>query len=50
MILEQAVWTGGPSQLTIIGAVVGLPYACWRYLVTRNIRYEQKGVRVTEFE
>ena len=54
MTSEQDVWAGGPSQvinlgvylvcglvsLTIIGAVVAVPYACWRYLVVRNTRYE----------
>jgi uncharacterized membrane protein YdbT with pleckstrin-like domain len=42
---EHLEWTGGPSQWQNLGwwllclLVVPIPYACWKWLVTRNTIY-----------
>ena len=60
MAEEEHVWTGGPSQitnlgayavcvlltLTVIGAVVAIPFAIWKYLVVRCQRYELTSQRL----
>ena len=57
---EQVIWNGRPSQvenlvafvlcglvcLTIFGAVVAVPYAIWRYLVTRCKDYKLTSQRL----
>ena len=61
MAQEIDVWSGTPSQitnlgayiicgllsLTGIGAVIGIPYAIWRYLVVKNQRFEVTSQRIT---
>ena len=60
METEHQVWSGGPSQivnlgtfiicglicLTVVGAVVALPFALWKYLVTRSQKYEVTSQRI----
>ncbi|MBK6999887.1 MAG: PH domain-containing protein [Rhodoferax sp.] len=60
MAQEEHVWTGGPSQmtnlgayavcglltLTVIGAVFAIPYAIWKYLVVKCQRYELTSQRL----
>lgn len=60
MAQEEHVWTGGPSQmtnlgayavcglltLTVIGAVFAIPYAIWKYLVVKCQRYELTSERL----
>lgn len=60
MATETQVWSGTPSQvlnlgtfivcglisLTIIGAIVAIPYAVWKYLVVKNWRFEVTSQRI----
>lgn len=49
---EEQVWTGGPSQWTNFKVflacilILPIPYAIWRWLVTRCIRYELTSQRL----
>jgi membrane protein YdbS with pleckstrin-like domain len=57
---ENQVWSGTSSQvlnlgifilcglvtLTVIGAIVAIPYAVWRYLLVRNRRFEVTSQRI----
>lgn len=60
MAAEEQIWTGSPSQvtnlgvfllcgllaLTGLGAMFALPFALWRYLVTKCLRYELTSQRL----
>lgn len=57
---EVEIWSGSPSQalnlgvyvvcglasLTLVLAVVAIPYAIWRWLVLRNVKYELTSQRL----
>lgn len=60
MVQEEHVWSGSPSQvlnfstflicglasLTIVLAIVAIPYAIWRWLAVKNIKYELTSQRL----
>ena len=60
MTTETHVWSGTPSQvvnlgtfivcglitLTIFGAIIAIPYAVWKYLVTKNWKFEVTSQRI----
>jgi uncharacterized membrane protein YdbT with pleckstrin-like domain len=60
MAAEQQVWSGSPSQwintskylvcalasLTVILAIVAIPFAIWYWLVVRNTKYELTDERL----
>lgn len=60
MTQENEVWSGTPSQvinlntyiicglatITIFGAIIGIPYAIWRYLVVKNQKFELTSQRL----
>ncbi len=60
MTPEQPEWSGSPSQwsnagvyllclllaLTLVGAVIGVPWAIARWLITRNVRYQLTNQRL----
>ena len=60
MAEEVQVWSGSPSQivnlgayficllitLTVFGAVIGIPFALWRYLVVKHQVYEVTSQRL----
>ncbi len=60
MAVETPVWAGSPSQitnlgvylvcglvsLTIVGAVIALPYALWQYFILKCQRYELTSQRL----
>ena len=49
---EQEIWTGSPSQWQNLGwllaclLVVPIPFALWRWLVVRNMRYRLTDQRL----
>ena len=57
---EVQVWSGSPSQvtnlsafilstllsLTVVLALIGIPYAIWRWLVVHNTKYELTSQRL----
>lgn len=60
MASEEHVWSGSPSQITNLGtyvicglltltgygAIIGIPYAIWRYFVVKCQRYELTSQRL----
>lgn len=60
MAAESEIWSGPSSQilnlgtyivcglisLTVVGAIGAIPYAVWKYLVVKNLRYEVTSQRI----
>jgi membrane protein YdbS with pleckstrin-like domain len=60
MAIEHNEWEGSPSQvtnyvtffvcalisLTVVGAIIAIPYALWQYLVVKNIKFELTSQRL----